>query len=180
MLLRRRCGVTDVLSWFFVSAVALVFFLICSILYGTRTESPSLPPLVKEVLPAGRCLCEYSTTFFCDTCLDCASNQALSSNATWDEDEAWVFNYKRDGNNYGLDENQCIAAFPGLYEDLERAKRYRRGKGKVTQPELSSFALTKGMVRAMIYDSEVSPSHHTSHISHIALCVAVIGKLQQR
>ncbi|KAF2741486.1 hypothetical protein EJ04DRAFT_507274 [Polyplosphaeria fusca] len=154
---RRRIGVGDALTYFFVSASALIIILICSILYGTRTENPSLPPLVKEVLPAGRCLCEFSTTFTCDTCLDCAASQTLipNANATFDEDESWVFTHRRDANNYGLDEDQCQAAFPGLYEDIERARRFRTRRNKVTEQELSSFDLTKGMVRAMLYDGEL-------------------------
>jgi hypothetical protein len=160
MLLRRR---SDVVTYFFVSTCALVIFLVSAILYGTRTERQTLPPLIKEVLPAGRCLCEFSTTFTCDTCLDCAANQAnIVANATEEEDENWVFSYRRDAHDYGLDEDQCQAAFPGLYEDIDRAKRYRKATlGKVTEQDLSSFELTKGMVRAMIYESEVSTSAST-------------------
>ncbi|KAF2034376.1 hypothetical protein EK21DRAFT_107998 [Setomelanomma holmii] len=152
---RRRCpGASDILTFFFVSTCALLFLLICSILYGTRTENPRLPGLVKEVLPAGRCLCEFSTNFQCDTCLDCASNQAiLAANLT--EADPWTFNYRRDKNNYGLDDEQCQSAFPGQYEDIERAVKVRKRWGKVTQEDLTSFDLTKGMVRGMIYDREL-------------------------
>jgi hypothetical protein len=156
MLRRRRCGVSDCLTWFCASAVALIFLLVSSIVYGTRTENPLLPPLVKEVLPAGRCLCEYSTHFECATCLDCAANPAILANATSEEDEAWVFNYRRDGNNYGLDEDQCQAAFPGLYEDVDRARKHWKKKGRITEQDLSSFEMTKGMVRALIHDGQVS------------------------
>ena len=158
---RRRCPTGgEVLSFFFVSACALLFLLICTILYGTRTQNPSLPPLVKEYMPAGRCLCEFSTTFSCDTCLDCASNQAiLATNATeLEQHNLWTFTYPRDKNNYGLDEAQCDSAFPGQYEDIERAVKVRNRWGKVTQADLNSFELTKGMVRAMIYDREVRSS----------------------
>lgn len=155
---RRRCpGASEILTFFFVSTCALLFLLICSILYGTRTENPRLPSLVQEVLPAGRCLCEFSTNFQCDTCLDCASNQAiLAANATAEEEKSlWTFNYKKDRNNYALDNEQCSAAFPGQYEDIERAVKVRNKWGKVTENDLTSFDLTKGMVRAMIYDQEV-------------------------
>jgi hypothetical protein len=156
---RRRCpNASDILTFFFVSTCALLFLLICSILYGTRTENPHIPGLVKEVLPAGRCKCEFSTNFQCDTCLDCASNQAiLAANST--EDDLWTFNYREDKNNYGLSEEQCLSAFPGQYEDIERAVKVRKHWGKVTEQDLSSFDLTKGMVRGMIYDREVRPVH---------------------
>jgi len=168
---RRRCpSGTEVLSFLFVSICALVFLLLCSILYGTRTENPSLPPLVKEYMPAGRCLCEFSTTFACDTCLDCAANQAIlvSNSTVGEEDGLWTFNYARDRNNYGLDDAQCDSAFPGQYEDIERAVKVRDRWGKVTEADLSSFDLSKGMVRAMIYDQEVS----TTLCSGALWCVA--------
>ncbi|KAH4208156.1 hypothetical protein HBI25_010260 [Parastagonospora nodorum] len=152
---RRRCpGASDILTFFFVSTCALLFLLICSILYGTRTENPHLPGMVQGVLPAGRCLCQFSSNFQCDTCLDCASNQALLAENATDADP-WTFTYKRDRNNYGLDEEQCQSAFPGQYEDIERAVKLRDRWGKVTEEDLSSFDLTKGMVRGMIYDREL-------------------------
>lgn len=132
----------------------MVLFLVCSILYGTRTENPSLPQVVQEVLPAGRCLCQQSTTFECSTCLDCAARPALVANATRAQ-ETWEFDYRRDATNYGLDDDQCTAAFPGLFEDIERAKNFRKGRGLVTPTNLTDFELTKGMVRALIYDGQV-------------------------
>jgi hypothetical protein len=157
---RRRCpGASDILTFFFVSTCALLFLLVCSIVYGTRTQNPYLPGMVKEVLPAGRCLCEFSTNFQCDTCLDCASNQAiLVANST--DADPWTYSYKRDRNNFGLDEEQCQSAFPGQYEDIERAVNVRNRWGKVTEADLNSFDLTKGMVRGMIHDREVCPSQH--------------------
>jgi hypothetical protein len=159
---RRRCpSVSGILTFFFVSTCAFIFLLICAILYGTRTQNISIPPMVKSVLPAGRCLCEFSTNFQCDTCLDCASNQAiLAANATDEEDNVWAFDYKRDRNNYGLDADQCQGAFPGQYEDIERAVKVRNRLGKVAEEDLSSFDLSKGMVRAMVYDREVRDRSH--------------------
>ncbi|ORY11507.1 glycosyl transferase family 90-domain-containing protein [Clohesyomyces aquaticus] len=165
MLLRRRCNALDVLTYFLVSACAVIFLLICTIVYGTRAESPQLPSLVKEFLPAGRCQCEYSTTFTCDTCLDCAAGQSplgLTSNATTittgpvkgNEEKEWSWEYKSDAQHYGLEDGQCQAAFPGLFEDVERARKHRRGK-KVAERELSGFPLSKGMVRAMIFGGEL-------------------------
>ncbi|PVI06578.1 hypothetical protein DM02DRAFT_667457 [Periconia macrospinosa] len=155
MIFRRRCGGSDCLALLFITSVTLFFILVCSILYGTRTENPSLPLLVKEVLPAGRCLCESSTTFQCGTCLDCASHPAILANITSEEDEAWVFDRRRHGNDYGLDEDQCHAAFPGLFEDIQLAKKFRKKKGKITEQELSSFKLTKGMVRVLIFNGQL-------------------------
>ena len=159
---RRRCrpGTSEVLLSLFVSLCALLLLLVCSILYGTRTENPTLLPLVKEYLPAGRCACEFSANFACDTCLDCASNQAVALNSTDDSAKSsWTFKYSRDKNNVGLDRAQCQSAFPGQYEDIARAVKLRRRWGKVTEADLSSHQLTKGMVRGIIYEREVSMHH---------------------
>ncbi len=104
MYRRRRCDGTDVLTLFFVSTCFLICLLISLILYGTRLESPILPTLVREVMPAGRCLCEFSTTFSCDTCLDCAVNQIILSQNVSQEADNWLLSYPRDRNNYGLNE----------------------------------------------------------------------------
>jgi ferredoxin-like protein FixX len=154
MILRRRCGASDCLAWLVVVGIGAVVFVVSSIVYGTRTESPSLPAVVQQVLPAGRCLCQQSTTFHCESCLECAARPAVAGNATQAQ-ETWEFDHGRDGTNYGLDDEQCAAAFPGLFEDLERAKNFRRGRGAVTPADLSSFALSKGMVRAMVHDGQV-------------------------
>ena len=49
-----------------------------------------------------------------------------------------------------------MSAFPGQYEDIQRAFKLRRRLGRVTEEDLSSHELTKGMVRGIIYDREVS------------------------
>ncbi|KAF2648468.1 hypothetical protein K491DRAFT_698892 [Lophiostoma macrostomum CBS 122681] len=157
MLLRRRlrCGITDALTYFLVASCILIFSVICMILYGTRTQHPNLPSIVKGILPAGRCQCEYSTEFKCDTCLDCAAAQGQKTVGNETNGEAWHFMYPRDANEYGLSEEQCLAAFPGQYEDLERAKKWWLKKGRVQKSDLEGFELTKGMVRAMVYDGEL-------------------------
>jgi hypothetical protein len=166
MMLRRRCGLLDILMYFFATACTIIVLLVFAILYGTRTQHPHLPSVVKGVLPAGRCLCEYSATFTCDTCLDCASTQSVGPNGTEGIEDHWVFKYSRDASNYGLREEQCDAAFPGLFEDINRAKKFRQTKDKVSERELSSFELTKGMVRAMIYNSEVRSSSQRFKLAH--------------
>lgn len=171
MVYRRRCpSVRTVLSIFLFTSCTLIFLLATSIVYGTRTSNPSLPPLVKEILPAGRCLCESSTNFACDTCLDCASSQSvLAANTTrGGENEPWIFKYPQDRNNYGLDDDQCQSAFPGQYEDIERAVKTRDKLGKVVEADLSSFKLTKGMVRGMIYEREVCTKSNAKRLQHSA------------
>jgi len=153
MLLRRRCFGVDLPS-FIVAVVATVLVFIGTIVYGTRSDDAELLPFVKGILPAGRCLCQYSTTFSCDTCLDCATTAPVILNHTEESPKGWTFTYGRDDLNEGLDFEQCNAAFPGLFEDIHRATEVRRGN-HVTKGELESFEFSNGMVRAMIYDGEV-------------------------
>lgn len=164
---------------------ASVVLLVSTILYGTRTEVYSLPPLVKEVMPAGHCHCTYSTTFVCDSCLDCAAlgnttaaatpsqrgdddTETANNNANDANDaEDWAFSFRRDAHDYGLDEDRCHAAFPGLFEDINRALAYRRSQGKVTEIELSGIRLTKGMTHAMVHNGElyVLRTHYVDHVN---------------
>ncbi|KAI1103855.1 glycosyl transferase family 90-domain-containing protein [Jackrogersella minutella] len=37
---------------------------------------------------------------------------------------AWVFDPKRDGLNYGLSDDQCKSAFPSLFQELDRARDF--------------------------------------------------------
>jgi hypothetical protein len=93
----------------------------------------------------------------------------LAANTTeLEEQDLWTFKYPRDKNNYGLDDAQCDSAFPGQYEDIERAVKVRKRWGKVTEADLASFDLTKGMVRAMIYNREVGPM---SRAARPVLCI---------
>jgi hypothetical protein len=170
MLLRRRlrCGITDALTYFLVASCILIFSVICMILYGTRTQHPNLPSIVKGILPAGRCQCEYSTEFKCDSCLDCAATQGQVAVGNRTEGDRWQFTYPRDASEYGLDEEQCLAAFPGQYEDVERAKKWwlkeEGGRGRVKKSDLEGFELTKGMVRAMVFVGEVNAQGPTMHL----------------
>ena len=153
MHLRRRCG--DFVAYLAITATVALVLLVSTTIYSTRTERPELPAIVKELLPAGRCLCDFSTTFTCDSCLSCAANSTGRVKiGDGDGRQYWCFNYTRDGSNYGLDEQQCYAAFPGLFEDINRAVDVRKNR-HITERELSSFKLSKGMIRGLINEREV-------------------------
>lgn len=69
-----------------------------------------------------------------------------------DFDGKWI--YSRDRNNIMLDDRQCTLAFPGLFEEIERAVGTRREK-HIEVEELDAIEPKNGFVRAMIYDQEV-------------------------
>jgi hypothetical protein len=68
----------------------------------------------------------------------------------------WVFNSTRDAGNYGLSTGQCDAAFPGLFQELERAASYRRTLERITLHDVDLSWTKEGVVRAMIVEQQVS------------------------
>ena len=130
----------------FLGGVAIVVLLI---VYGTRSDYDELHPFIGELLPAGHCLCHSSANFECTTCLDQVNSVPSSV-----PDGNWDFLYGRDDGNEGLDEPQCKHAFPGLFEDIDRAAKTRKGR-KIEKHELDAIKIYKGMVRAMIHSGEL-------------------------
>jgi hypothetical protein len=68
----------------------------------------------------------------------------------------WVFNSTRDAGNYGLSTEQCHAAFPSLFQELERAVLYRKTVGQITLDDVDLSWTKAGVVRAMIVEQQVS------------------------
>jgi hypothetical protein len=65
-----------------------------------------------------------------------------------------TWNNTRDRINLLLDRDQCQQAFPGLFEEVNRAVSSRR-HNHVSVTELDAIVPKNGYVRAMIYDQEV-------------------------
>lgn len=86
---------------------------------------------------------------------------ALQSQEDYDtrfppDPSGWQYNYERDGRNYGLSEDQCNAAFPELYKEIDRAVQHRREKwGKITPDETEVAWRGDGIVQAMIHDNQL-------------------------
>ena len=135
----------------FLCGIAVILLLV---VYGTRSDHDELNPFIGELLPAGHCLCHSSATMECSSCLDQANTSTCSSTLS-DLGVSWEYRYEQDGSNEALSPHQCNAAFPGLFEDIHRAVNLRRSNF-VKAEELTSMKMHKGMVRAMIYDGEVS------------------------
>jgi hypothetical protein len=69
----------------------------------------------------------------------------------------WEFVSTRDGDDYGLSEEQCNIAFPKLFFELEKSVKQREANGSlITSKEVQSRKVEDGMVRGIIYDGEVS------------------------
>jgi hypothetical protein len=70
--------------------------------------------------------------------------------------ETWQFDPTRDARAYGLNSQQCNAAFPGLFTEIDRVKTYQGRKWKVTPQDLVIAWKDDGAVRAAIIDQQVS------------------------
>ncbi|KAK4502783.1 hypothetical protein PRZ48_006209 [Zasmidium cellare] len=94
----------------------------------------------------------------------------------------WHFDYKRDGRNYGLSEEQCDIAFPGLYKEIDRAVAHRLDKwGKITPDEVEVEWRGDGIVRAMIHDNQlyiVDPHAVTDH-NHRPRTIATLNAIHR-
>lgn len=72
-----------------------------------------------------------------------------------EEGKFWTFNYERDSRNYGLSEAQCSSAFPFLYKEVDRAVNHR-SRNKIRIEEVDTAWRGDGIVRAMIWENQVS------------------------
>lgn len=70
-------------------------------------------------------------------------------------DPEWTFSPETDGADYGLSDQQCDAAFPQMYAELNRAVAYTHAAGNITADDVDISWKESGVVRAMIYDRVV-------------------------
>jgi hypothetical protein len=67
----------------------------------------------------------------------------------------WTFTPIRDQRVYTLSPEQCNAAFPGLFTEIDRAVEYRKKVGMVTPADVDISWKDDGAVRAVILDQQV-------------------------
>lgn len=128
----------------FAAFVYLVWF-------GMNSDRDNVHPLLTQLIPAGHCTCQTSTSFQCSNCLSCLtldpSENASSSTRTYD--------HHRDAHNLSLSKDQCNAFFPGLYEDIHRGVEYWTKRTGITNRDLNTTPLKNGMARARIHNGEL-------------------------
>jgi len=72
--------------------------------------------------------------------------------------EGWIFDPRRDEQNFGLNDAQCDAAFPDLYKEIERAVAFRQNNNldNVKEEELDiSWRGGGEIIRLMIHDRQL-------------------------
>lgn len=83
----------------------------------------------------------------------CSSSSAGSTGSQW-SNGSWEFVVERDGDNYGLSEEQCRTAFPKLFVEIEKSVFARREK-PISYKELDEVRVDEGMVRAFVHHGEL-------------------------
>ncbi|KKA20139.1 DUF821 domain protein [Rasamsonia emersonii CBS 393.64] len=73
-----------------------------------------------------------------------------------DNNDTWEFIASRDGDNYGLSDEQCQIAFPKLFVEIDKSVALRAGANKpITWKELNSRKVGDGLVRAIVDRGEL-------------------------
>lgn len=125
---------------------------IYSMWFGMNSDHDNVHPLLTQLIPAGHCTCQTSTSFQCSDCFTClASSKPLPGNSS----SPWEYQYGRDDRNLGLSKAQCKASFPGLFQDIHRGVEFWKRQGGVTDESLGAAPLKNGMAQAIIHDGEL-------------------------
>ena len=64
------------------------------------------------------------------------------------------WNFTRDARNLLLNDTQCDQAFPDLFHEIDRSVNSRRNH-HITRKEIDEVGITRGYIRAMLYDQQV-------------------------
>ena len=115
------------------------------------SDRDDIHPLLNRLIPAGHCACETSTVFECPSCLSHSQGPLLNTGPS----SYWEYNYERDSKDLGLSDDQCNAAFPGLFQDVNLGMKYWDRRGNITQQNLDDIHLVQGVTRAMIFEGSL-------------------------
>jgi len=72
-----------------------------------------------------------------------------------------MYDGSRDESNFMLTLKQCDAAFPSVYEDIDRGAAYSMKTGKVAPEDINLSWKEHGAVKAMVFNQQLR-SHYTS------------------
>jgi hypothetical protein len=70
----------------------------------------------------------------------------------------WEFDVNLDGRDFGLSDEQCDAAFPDYYHEIERAAAWRQEQNlpNIQENQMDISWRDGEIIRLMIYDRQVS------------------------
>lgn len=134
-----------------LASVLLAAIIIYTAWYGMNSDKDDIPAILTQLIPAGHATCQQATLFQCQSCLEQQYAVNESDHSTWN------FQYGRDSRDDGLSEQQCSAAFPGLYEDILQGTQYWQQKREtnITAAMLDRIDMKNSMTRAMIHEGNL-------------------------
>lgn len=151
MLAAMPCGFAGrSIRYLALLSLGIPIIVIWTFWYAVNSDKDDVSPILTQLIPAGHCACQTATVFECTSCLE---SQIIDTNTT--SDQPWKFKYGRDDRDAGLSETDCLASFPGLFEDVERGARYWKENGNIPTSSLDEVELKNGMTRAMITDGNL-------------------------
>lgn len=140
-LLQRAQSRTRFLAIGALLSLIFVTFLV----FGTRDRGDVVRYVLKSSRPRPPSECSSSPPH---------SPSSWTSWKNQSESQSWEFLVERDGDNYGLSDEQCQIAFPKLFVEIEKSAARRKDK-PITFKELNSRKLQDAMVRGVIDRGEV-------------------------
>jgi hypothetical protein len=158
-------------------AITALFIIISPLLivgtkYAKYNQKPVLSPSLEYMLAGGTTTRNTSIKGYCSPCectvtstptpsVDETVPKKEASFAPADEtlprEDERKFTFGRDERDLALDDHDCDAAFPELFNEINRAIRFC-GNRFIMLEELTSIKISNGMVHAMIHDRQVIPS----------------------
>jgi hypothetical protein len=135
----------------------LTGYLVLAIIHATKSAS-DISEFVEKLLPAGNCLCQSSTVFDCrvDLLDEYWGKNGLHTDPPNSAAGEWQFQHGRDSLNFGLSDEQCAMAFPGLFEEIHRAVGVRlERQSNVSAADLDAVEAGRGTTRAMILNGKL-------------------------
>ncbi|KAI9367586.1 glycosyl transferase family 90-domain-containing protein [Aspergillus egyptiacus] len=136
----------------FIGAVGACSILIFLIWFGMNSDHDNVPALLTQLIPAGHCTCQSSTTFQCADCLTCLASPPPAGSQ---RPSTWSFQYGRDDKDLSLNKDQCQASFPGLFQDIHRGVGYWKSREGISIDDLNAAPFRDGMARAIISNGEL-------------------------
>lgn len=98
--------------------------------FGMNSDRDNVHPLITQLIPAGHCTCQTSTSFQCSDCFSCLTSDHSPDNASF---PAQTYDYAHDAHNLSLNKDQCNAFFPGLFEDIHQGVGHWQRTGITTK-----------------------------------------------
>ncbi|KAI9925355.1 hypothetical protein ASPWEDRAFT_45718 [Aspergillus wentii DTO 134E9] len=127
-----------------------VGLIVYTLWFAVNSDNDNVHPYLNQLIPAGHCACKTTAQFQCSSCLSCPSTTLATSSP-----ESRPYNARYDAKNLTLPAAQCQSFFPGLFEDIHRARAFWQARNGIAMDDLDDINLLNGMARVAILQGEL-------------------------